>query len=305
MKRIHILIDTIKLLLTRLRVMIVGLPSKQQLASGNSLFAQKVLPRLKREKAELEMFDLHLYRTLNAPYLRGQIVFEYGTLLNHIADWKGLKVLDVGSGRSSLPRWMAGQGAQVTAFEYPTQVEKPPTGWRQRINEWVQRSAPEPGVAYGNMLELPMPDQSFDVVCSFSVIEHLDTNLPDLRYVPYPEQKRRAVQTLQEMARVARPGGLIYLTSECCQYRLVQTDTWLDAYYYKAGPDRDLKEPKFSSAWPVDEIPEIFHRTLEAAGCQLVGANGLVPAQLDGRSEVASFRGPHFSGFSVLARRNP
>lgn len=305
MSRLNVLKDLAGLFLARTRNAVSGLPQPQQLSAWNSLHAQSHQPRLAREKAILETFDLSLYRTLNTSYLRGQIVFEYGALLNHVSDWKGLKVLDIGSGRSSLPRWMAGQGAQVTAFEYPSQVEKPPTGWRQRINEWVQRPAPEPGVAYGTMLELPMPDQSFDLVCSFSVIEHLDTNLPDLRYVPYPEQKRRAVQTLQEMARVARPGGLIYLTSECCQYRLVQTDTWLDAYYYKAGPDRELKEPKFSSAWPVDEIPEIFHRTLESAGCQLVGANGLVPSQLDGRSEVASFRGPHFSAFSVLARRNP
>ena len=305
MSRLNVLKDLAGLFLARTRKAVSGLPPQQQMSAWNSLHAQSHQPRLAREKAILETFDLSLFRTLNTSYLRGQIVFEYGALLNHVSDWKGLKVLDIGSGRSSLPRWMAGQGAQVTAFEYPSQVEKPPTGWRQRINEWVQRSAPEPGVAYGTMLELPMAAQSFDVVCSFSVIEHLDTNLPDLRYVPYPEQKRRAVQTLQEMVRVARPGGLIYLTSECCQYRLVQTDTWLDAYYYKAGPDRDLKEPKFSSAWPVDEIPEIFHRTLEAAGCQLVGANGLVPAQLDGRSEVASFRGPPFSAFSVLARRNP
>ncbi len=251
----------------------------------------------------LETFDYYLYQTLNAQYLRGQIVFEYCTLLNCVKDWNGLRVLDVGAGRSSLARWMATQGASVVAFEYPDQIEKPATGWRGRINNWVQRRAPEPEVAYGTMLDLPLPDKSFDLVCSFSVIEHLDTNLPDMRYVPYPEQKRRAEQTMREMVRVTRPGGLVYLTSDCCQYRLVTTDTWQDAYYYRQGPDRDLKEPRFSSAWPVEEIPELFHQTLAKLGCELVGVNAIEPEGLGGNAEYASARGPHFSAFSVLARR--
>lgn len=303
MSRLGVIKDVAGLFCARARNAVSGLPARQTLPAWNSLHAQGNLPLLAREKALLETFDFYLYRTLNTPYLRGQIVFEYGVLLNHIAEWNGLKVLDVGAGRSSLPKWMALQGAAVTAFEYPDQVEKPDVGWRGRINQWVQRKSPEPALAYGTMLDMPLPEKSFDLVCSFSVIEHLDTNLPDLRYVPYPEQKRRAVQTLREMVRVTRPGGLVYLTSECCQYRLVKSDTWLDSYYYKHGPDRNLAEPKFSSAWPVDEIPEIFHRTLEEAGCELVGAGGLDPARLDGNAEHASFRGPHFSAFCVLARR--
>jgi SAM-dependent methyltransferase len=155
------------------------------------------------------------------------------------------------------------------------------------------------------MLDMPLPDQSFDLVCSFSVIEHLDTNLPDLRYVPYPEQKRRAVQTLREMFRVTRPGGLIYLTSECYQPRLATEDCWRDHYYFREGPDRDLKEPKFSSAWPVDEIAEIFYQTLIELASDLVGGNTLDPALLDGNVDHATFRGPYFSAFSVLARRKP
>jgi SAM-dependent methyltransferase len=301
--RLEVLKDVVGLCRTRVRYAVWGLPQHQTLPAWNNLHAQKNLSLLAREKALLETFDLYLYRTLNTSYLRGQIVFEYGTLLNHLRDWRGLRVLDVGAGRSSLPRWMAMQGASVVAFEYPDQVEKPALGWRGRINKWVQRRAPEPELAYGTMLQMPLPDKSFDLVCSLSVIEHLDTNLPDLRYVPYPEQKRRAVQTLCEMVRVTRPGGLLYLTSECCQYRVATSDTWQNSYYYKQGPDRDLKEPRFSSAWPVDEIPEIFHETLKNLGCELVGTNALDPASLDGNPEYASFRGPHFSAFCLLARR--
>ena len=304
MSRFGVLKDLAGLAAARCRNTVFGLPEHKVLPGWNALHAQKNLHLLAREKALLETFDFYLYRTLNAAYLRGQIVFEYGTLLNHVTNWNGLRVLDVGAGRSSLPRWMASQGASVVAFEYPDQVEKTAVGWRGRINNWVQRCSAEPEVAYGTMLDIPLPDRSFDVVCSFSVIEHLDTDLPDLRYVPYTEQKRRAKQTLHEMVRVAKPGGLVYLTSECYQPRLATEDSWREHYYFRLGPDRELKDPEFSSAWPVDEIDEIFHDTLVGAGCELVGSNTLDPQQLNGSEDYSSFRGPHFSAFSVLARRN-
>ena len=40
---------------------------------------------------------------MNSPRLEGQIVFEYGTLLRALERWSGLRVLDVGTGRSTFP----------------------------------------------------------------------------------------------------------------------------------------------------------------------------------------------------------
>jgi SAM-dependent methyltransferase len=48
-------------------------------------------------------------------------------------------------------------------------------------------------VVQGSATELPFPDASFDVACSFKVLAHV----PDLQ------------QALSEMARVVRPGGVI------------------------------------------------------------------------------------------------
>src|SRR4051794_24326247 len=72
----------------------------------NAMFDSALLPQFDRERAELEAFDLYLYDVMNDPRLRGQIVFEYGTLLRTIDKWVGLRVLDIGTGRSTLPRWM-------------------------------------------------------------------------------------------------------------------------------------------------------------------------------------------------------
>ena len=153
------------------------------------------------------------------------------------------------------------------------------------------------------MLSLPFRDHSFDLVCSFSVIEHLDTNLPDLSYVPYPEQKRRAAVALDEMVRVTKPGGLIYLTSDCCDYERASVDHWQGGYYFKVDSDSSEARPKFSSAWPVEAVPQIFYEHLLLRGCELVGSNTYRPADLDGSENASTFRGPFFSAFSVLATR--
>ncbi len=49
---------------------------------------------------------------------------------------------------------------------------------------------------------LPFADASFELVTSLSVVEHLDTNLPDRVFVPYPEQQRRLSEVIEEMIRV-------------------------------------------------------------------------------------------------------
>ena len=100
---------------------------------------------------------------------------------------------------------------------------------------------------------LPFADASFDLVTSLSVVEHLDTNLPERTFVPYQEQQRRLAEVLDEMIRVAKPGGSIYVTSDCCDYDRATTDNWRGAYYYEEGP-------ALSAAWPVADVPCLFYR---------------------------------------------
>ena len=278
----------------------VGLaPRRRPLPSWNAMLDQERLPALRRERRLLAAFDLYLAMTVDSPRLRGQILFEYGTLLNWRTDWRGQRILDIGTGRSTLPSWFARRGARVVTFDFPQPVEARIEGWRARLNALLT-AAPrgsERAVA-GSMLELPFAAGSFDLVSSFSVLEHLDTDLPSRAYVPPAEQQRRLGQALDEMVRVARPGGHLYITSECCRYERATSDEWQNAYYFQ-GPGAE-----FSGAWPVDEVGRLFYDHLTARGCTLVGARGFDAANLDGSARFASCRGPFFSAFSVLVRKS-
>jgi SAM-dependent methyltransferase len=147
----------------------------------------------------------------------------------------------------------------------------------------------------GSMRDLPFADASFDLVTSLSVVEHLDTDLPARTFVPYDEQQRRLARVLDEMVRVTRPGGLVYLTSECCDFERATVDRWKQAYYYDEGP-------ALSGAWPVQDVPRLFYEYLAARGCALTGGMQFDPAAI-ARPDHWSWRGPYFSGFSVLARK--
>ncbi|MBI1725709.1 MAG: class I SAM-dependent methyltransferase [Candidatus Rokubacteria bacterium] len=280
----------------RARVRIQPPPPRVPLAAWNAMFDRSRLPDLEKEKRQLEGFDIALFVALNDPRVIGQIVFEYGTLVNWVSSWAGLRVLDIGSGRSTLPNWMIAQGAKVVSFEFPEPVERRWAGKLGRLNDFLLGAARRRlRQVSGSMVELPFADQSFDLVTSLSVIEHLDTNLPDRSHVPYAEQRKRAACVLDEMVRVTRPGGLIYLTSECCHYGRATTDAWRSSYYYHEGP-------ALSGAWPIEDVPEIFYDYLADRGCSLIGPIVLDPAW-PGADAKATFRGPQFSAFSVLARR--
>jgi SAM-dependent methyltransferase len=263
----------------------------------NTMFRRSLLSQFELHRRSLETFDLYLFDIMNSERLRGEKVFEYGTLLNAVPDWRGLRVLDIGTGRSTLPQWMTHHGATVTSVDLPTPAEDRWGGFQERVNSVVARRAGGRAGVAASMRTLPFRDGSFDLVTSLSVVEHLDTNLPDRAYVPYDEQRRRLAEVIDEAIRVTAPGGHFYLTTECCDFERATTDAWRPAYYYVDGP-------ALSGAWPVRDVTALFYDYVARRGCTLVGGVQFDPAAI-GDADRWSFRGPYFSGVAMLARKNP
>ncbi len=93
------------------------------------------------------------------------------------------RIIDVGSGGGAVAQALM-QFGSVTACDIDVRC--------------AASVARRPGMAfaYGTAEAIPFADGSFDLVTAFDVLEHLDDD----------------VRALREMARVARPGGLIAVT---------------------------------------------------------------------------------------------
>lgn len=96
----------------------------------------------------------------------------------------GVRVLEIGSGRGSLLRWLLDQGADARGIEVSA----------ERIAESRQLYGELP-LQLTDGAQLPFRDQTFDLVVSFDVFEHIPDSDAHLR----------------EVARVLRPGGAYLL----------------------------------------------------------------------------------------------
>lgn len=124
-------------------------------------------------------------------------VWEYPWLWSAVLgklDWRGKRLVDLGTELSPLPWVIARLGAHITLVE--THSDLVPTWDKLRSELDVQADFKEAGSE-----RLPLPDASADVVTSFSVIEHQ----PD---------KQLAID---EVVRVLKPGGIFAVSFDVCE----------------------------------------------------------------------------------------
>jgi SAM-dependent methyltransferase len=100
-------------------------------------------------------------------------------------DFRGRKVLEIGLGLGADSEQIIRRGARWTGVDLTAESV-------DRVKTRLQlRGVPYDDVIQGSVLELPFPDNSFDVVFSHGVLHHV----PDI------------AQAQRELARVLRPGG--------------------------------------------------------------------------------------------------
>lgn len=185
-------------------------------------------------------------------------LWEYPWLWHHglsAIDWRGKRVLDLGTEQSPFPWWLATKGAHVTLIE---------TG-RNWIEQWeAVRTGLNRNGARGHFpvvnvdwqivdsCRLPFPKETFDVVTSFSVIEH---------------QADKALAAT-EVARVLKPGGLFGISFDICEPSLGMTfPEWNGrALTMQEFETTFWKQPAFGNrtppSWNLEDIPPFlrWHR---------------------------------------------
>lgn len=170
------------------------------------------------------------------------------------------RVLDVGGGAGAHATWLAADGYTVELID--------PVPLHVRQAEQAAAAADKPFTArVGDARDLPVPDDSVDVVLLLGPLYHLDTD--------------GRGTALAEAIRVLRPGGLLVAAAISRFASLLDGlhSGWLDDAQYAAAVDQDLatghhrnpdpvKRPEwFTTAW--FHRPEELRREVADAGLKV------------------------------------
>jgi ubiquinone/menaquinone biosynthesis C-methylase UbiE len=118
----------------------------------------------------------------------------------------GMKVLDVGCGRGEILRHCARLGADAYGIDYAAVAVEMSADVVKRSEGTVGKI----GVGQANAMKLPFPDQAFDRVLMFDVVEHL-----------YPWELHQA---MLEVHRVLKEDGMFIVHTA--------PNVWYDRYAY-------------------------------------------------------------------------
>ena len=118
---------------------------------------------------------------------------EYGAAVYHAPPEKGMTVLDVGCGENYFILYAAASGATVRGIDDGSFRALYPA-WRKTLDAYHVFQEGRIEIVDGNAASLPYADAFFDVVYTFSALEHFIGG-DDIRCV-------------HEVYRVLKPGGL-------------------------------------------------------------------------------------------------
>jgi polysaccharide pyruvyl transferase WcaK-like protein/SAM-dependent methyltransferase len=167
-------------------------------------------------------------------------IWEYPwawTYLHHLP-FPDMRILDIGSEISPMPWFFASLGAEVSIVERDDSYRA----------KWLELRAKQDYRVRWEIVSsamLPLPDEAFDLVTSFSVLEHI-------------VDKETAIG---EAIRVLRPGGLLCLTFDICEpSRGMSFPEWNGAAFDMATADRlvwrlgDLEPLEPGAEWNENDI---------------------------------------------------
>lgn len=246
------------------------------MSSGNTFFRFRDFYHLFGHIITLIRFHLQMAKKILNPKYGGIKGWEYGTLLDSCTFKRGASVLDVGTGGSVMPYYLAYKnGVRVTTIDLDVSTEKP------------KFTLTHPMVSHviGSMLRLPFANASFDVVLCVSAIEHLDHG----NYAKFLIDTQKAIS---ELVRVTKQNGYIFLTSDMYFPHLQKTDKWDGRSGNRVG-----------TAYKREDFQRIFLDGFGKRHCRLVGRS-----DFDFDAVVTSigrntYRGRYFTTFALYVQK--
>ncbi len=162
---------------------------------------------IKKGKISTSHFDViwtkDLVTSSTLPYPVRRV--EYPWALFNAELHKPLKILDVGSGISLFPMYLSLQGHEVFSIDNDKTLMK---RLAPKMAEWVHAKV---NYGVGDAVTINFGDNTFDRVFCISVLEHLEEERVNGKYVNFHRQDLD-IEAINEMLRVLKPGGLLILT---------------------------------------------------------------------------------------------
>ena len=184
----------------------------------------------------------------------------YELVLEYLAPMQGKRVLEIACGRGGFSNVLRSRGANVFGADFSAAALGIASQKVGRDDAGFLRS----GLSQADAHHLPFADSAFDCVVSCETIEHL-TDPP---------------AALREMARVCKPGGMLYLT----------TPNYLNLMGLYLVYDAILKKERhYATTQPLDHrwLFARVRRIVERAGWEILKSDGTVhQVPVPGRNPV-------------------
>jgi 2-polyprenyl-3-methyl-5-hydroxy-6-metoxy-1,4-benzoquinol methylase len=161
-----------------------------------------------------------------------RIKFEY---LRAILPARGT-TLEVGCGSGRLSCWLALAGYQTACLDFSANALQ-----SARVN-YAEANTQGTFLA-GNAMELPMRDNSLDIVLSTGLLEHFADPSPIVR----------------EMVRVLKPGGLFYSDIVPRKFSLFRSLNWATNVRHLLHPVQGRQGTFYEGIFTGDEIRALLH----------------------------------------------
>lgn len=152
------------------------------------------------------------------------------------------RILEIACGRGGFTRDLAASGTRAVGADFSYSALK-----------IAQKGVTSASLAQADATKLPFLAESFDIVVSCETIEHL----PD------------PLSGLSEMARVCRPGGLLYLTTPN-YFNLMGLYRVYDSVLGR--PQRSEESQPYDTVWNFPEVRRLVRR----AGWEILRTDGTV-----------------------------